>query len=59
MPSIRTTMVVDPEAGSGLLGRMMGALTAGAIQQQRSFLADRKGTRIASSLLSITDEPLR
>jgi len=59
VPSIRTSMVVDPEAGSGLLGRMMGALTAGAIQQQRSFLSDRKGERIASSLLSITDEPLR
>ena len=58
LPSARTTMVVDPEAGGSLLGRIQGALSAGAIQQNRSFLADKKDQQIASELLTITDEPL-
>ncbi len=57
-PSARATMVVDPEAGPGLLGRVGGALNGGAIQQNRSFLAGKKGEEIASELLTIRDEPL-
>jgi len=57
-PSARTVMVVDPEAGGSLLGRLGSALAAGAIQQNRSFLADKKDQQIASQLLTITDEPL-
>lgn len=57
--SRRTTMVLDPQAGSGFLGRIFGALSAGAIQQKRSFLADKLGETIASPLLTMTDDPLR
>ncbi|MSS70192.1 MAG: TldD/PmbA family protein [Candidatus Latescibacteria bacterium] len=57
-PSARTTLVVDPEAGGNLLGRIVGALGADAIQQNRSFLAGKKDQRIASPLLTLTDEPL-
>lgn len=57
--SRRTTMVLDPEAGGGLLGRVFGALSAGAIQQQRSFLAKSLDQPIASPLLTLTDDPLR
>ena len=57
--SRRTTMVLDPEAGSGFLGRIFGALSAGSIQQKRSFLAESLGQQIASPLLSLTDDPLR
>lgn len=56
--SRRTAMVVHPEAGSTLIGRMLGALSAGAVQQKRSFLAEKKGNRIASSVLTMTDDPL-
>ena len=58
IPSTRTTMVVDREAGGSLIGRVFGALSAGAIQQQRSYLADKLGERIASDALTLTDEPL-
>ncbi|MFT7667580.1 MAG: PmbA protein [Planctomycetota bacterium] len=57
--SRRTTMVVDPEAGSGLLGRVLGALSGGSIQQKRSFLADGLNQQIASPVLTMTDDPLR
>jgi PmbA protein len=53
----RCTMVVDAEAAPSLLGRVLGALSAGAIQQGRSFLADKLDAPIASSVLSLTDDP--
>jgi PmbA protein len=59
IPSRRTTMVLDPEAGSGLLGRLFGALSAGAIQQQRSFLSGSLNEPVASPLLTVSDDPLR
>ncbi len=58
-PSARATMVVDPEAGGRLIGAVWGALHARGIQQNRSFLANKKDTQIASSLLTVTDDPLR
>ena len=57
-PSARTKMVVDPEAGGSLLGRLAGALGAQAVQQNRSFMAGRAGERVASDLLHLSDEPL-
>lgn len=57
--SRRTTMLVHPEAASGLIGRMVGALAAGSVQQRRSFLAEKQGERIASPVLTIRDDPLR
>ena len=58
IPSLRTTMVVDREAAGGLVGRLLGALSAGAVQQERSFLAGKMGEQVASKVLSITDDPL-
>jgi len=57
--SVRTTMVLDPEAGSGFLGRVFGALSAASIQQKRSYLAKSLNEPIAPELLSLTDDPLR
>ncbi len=54
----RATMVVDPEAGGRLMGTIWGALQARSIQQNRSFLADKKDAQIANSLLTVTDDPL-
>ncbi len=56
--SARTTMILDPEIGGRFLGRIFGALSAGAVQQKRSFLVDSLNQPIASELLTLTDEPL-
>ena len=56
-PSARTTMVVDREAGGQLLGRLQEALSAAAVQQNRSCLAEKKDRAIAPALLSATDDP--
>ncbi|MEE2829677.1 MAG: TldD/PmbA family protein [Myxococcota bacterium] len=57
--SLKTTMVVDPEAASPLLGRILGAISASAVQQKRSFLAESRGKKIASSCLTLVDDPFR
>jgi PmbA protein len=57
-PSARATLVVDPEAGPGILRFLFGALSASAVQQRRSFLADRRGVAVASERLTLIDDPL-
>lgn len=57
--SCKTAMIVDPEAGASLIGRIFGALSAGSIQQKRSYLAGKLGERIASDQLTLTDDPFR
>ncbi len=56
--SVRTTMVVSRECAGSILGRVFGALSAGAIQQKRSFLAELLGEEIASPIRTMTDDPL-
>ena len=43
-----------PRVLSGLLAAMYGS----SIQQKRSFLADKKGQKIASTVLTVIDDPL-
>jgi PmbA protein len=59
VPSCRTNMIVSREAAPGLLGRIFGAMSAGSIQQKRSFLADKLKKPIASSVLTMRDRPFR
>jgi len=56
--SEKAMMVVDREAAGRLVGALLGALSAGGIQQKRSFLAGKKGQPVAGELLTITDNPL-
>ena len=56
-PSTKTTMVVDPEAGGGLMGRIFGAISAGSIQQKRSYLAEKLNESITSDVLTLVDDP--
>lgn len=56
--SITSTMVIDPEAGGRIFGSILNALQAHTVQQNRSFLAEKNNTQIASNLLTLTDDPL-
>jgi PmbA protein len=53
LPIIVENRVVS-SIGSGLLNAMSGR----AIQQKQSFLADRKGQKVASEVLTLIDDPL-
>jgi PmbA protein len=50
-------LLLENSNAAGLFWRLMGPLRASSIQQKRSFLADRKGEKVGSDLLSISDEP--
>jgi len=52
LPIIVENRIV-PRIGDGLMQAMFGR----AIQQKQSFLADKKGQRIASELLTFVDDP--
>ena len=52
------TMVLENRAASGLLGRLLGSLTASSLQQKRSFLEGKVGTSVGSPLLTVIDDPL-
>lgn len=57
-PTLRTTMVVDPEAAVSLLSRALGPANGASIQQGRSFFAGKLGQRLFSDKLTVTDDPL-
>lgn len=57
-PSKKTTMVVDPRAAGSIVGRLLGALDGGSLQQRRSFWAGKVGQEVVSPLLTIVDDPL-
>jgi len=50
--------VVEAAVTPRLLGDLLGPLGGQAIQQKRSFLADKLGKKVGSDLLTITDDPL-
>jgi PmbA protein len=52
------TLVVEPRAAGRLLSALLGPMTAGSLQQKRSFLEGKLGQPIASPLLDLTDDPL-
>ncbi len=53
-----TTMVVEARAAGRLAGYLLGPMTAGSLQQKRSYLEGKVGQVIGSPLLDLTDDPL-
>ena len=52
------TVLIDNRAAGRLVGMLLGPLSAGSLQQKRSFLEGKLGQPIVSPLMSITDDPL-
>ncbi len=55
VPTQTATVVYTPFAASGLLGALSRALTAEAMQRQRSFLQDKLGETVASDVVTLLD----
>ena len=51
-------VVVDNRAAGRLVSMLLGPLSAGALQQKRSFLEGKIGQEIVSPLITLTDDPL-
>jgi PmbA protein len=51
-------VVVENRTAGRLLGFLLAATTAGALQQKRSFLDGKLGQRVTSAKLTVVDDPL-
>ncbi|MEO5768781.1 MAG: metallopeptidase TldD-related protein [Polyangia bacterium] len=58
IPTCEVPVVFSPEAGRGLLGQFAGVMSGGAVWRRGTYLAEREGTPVASSLCEIVDDPL-
>jgi PmbA protein len=50
--------IFSPEAARSLLGQFAGVISGGSVWRKGSYLAEREGTDVASSLVTIVDDPL-
>lgn len=50
-------IIIENRGVGRVLGGLQGPMSAGNIQQKRSFLADKKGQTIGSKLFTVQDDP--
>ncbi|HZL10264.1 MAG TPA: TldD/PmbA family protein [Prolixibacteraceae bacterium] len=50
-------IIIENRGVARVLGGLQGPMSAGNIQQKRSFLADKKGQNIGSKLFTVQDDP--
>jgi PmbA protein len=58
IPTCEVPVVFSPDAGRGLLGQLAGVISGGAVWRRSTYLAEREGTEVASSLCEVVDDPL-
>ncbi|HET9725166.1 MAG TPA: TldD/PmbA family protein [Actinomycetota bacterium] len=54
--TMKVPVLLDPFAGSSFLGVLAGALSAEAVQKQRSLFADLVGERVGSERFTLVDD---
>ena len=58
LPTQALPVVFDKDAARSILGLFAGCILGGSIWRKSSYLVDRVGTRVASDLVDIVDDPL-
>jgi PmbA protein len=53
------TVVYDPRVARGIAGHLAGAINGAAVARKTSFLRDMMGRQVASTAVTVTDDPLR
>ena len=51
-------VVFDPDAARSILGMLAGCIMGSSIWRKSSYLVGREGTRVASDLVTVVDDPL-
>ena len=59
MPTGTVDVVFDPRVARGMAGHLSGAINGAAVARKTSFWRDMMGKRIASTAITVTDDPLR
>ncbi len=55
----RITVVYDPRVARGIAGHLAGAINGAAVARKTSFLRDMMGKQVASTGITVTDDPLK
>jgi PmbA protein len=58
VPTCEVPVVFDPDAARAILGMLAGCVMGSAIWRKSSYLVGREGTRVASDLVTVIDDPL-
>lgn len=58
IPTTEAPIVFDPDMARSLVGSLAGCIVGGALWRKSSYLLEREGTEVASSLVNIVDDPL-
>jgi PmbA protein len=58
VPTCEVPVVFDPDAARAILGMLAGCVMGSTIWRKSSYLLDREGTRVASDLVTVVDDPL-
>jgi PmbA protein len=58
VPTCEAAVVFDPDAARSILGLMASCIMGSGIWRKSSYLVGREGTRVASDLVTIVDDPL-
>ena len=51
-------VIFDPESGRAILRLLFNVVSGGAIYRKSSYLVGREGTKVASPLVTVVDDPL-
>jgi PmbA protein len=57
VPTGEVPVVFDPDAARGILGLLAGCVMGSSIWRKSSYLVGREGTRVASDLVNVVDDP--
>jgi len=58
VPTQEAAIIFDPEAARSILALFSGVILGGSIWSKSSYLVGREGSRVASDLVTIVDDPL-
>lgn len=58
VPTQECPVIFDPDAARSILGLVASVVSGGAVWRKSSYLAEREGSRVASDLVTIVDDPL-
>lgn len=59
VPTCEVPVIFDPDAARSILGLLAGCVMGSSIWRKSSYLIGREGTRVASDLVTVVDDPLR
>jgi PmbA protein len=57
VPTCEVPVVFDPDAARSILGMLAGCIMGSSIWRKSSYLVGREGTRVASDLVNVVDDP--